>query len=631
MARKHHLATMRPSVELLEDRLVPSWGGVPPGTISVPTGALAINLSTADSAQGNASIARNEIDYYSLAPSHSGSYRLSALSPGSNLDTVLAVFSSTGQRLAYNDDISTNDRNSRLDVNLQAGQQFYVGITNYVNTRGGNYTWSVSPAIQVDDRYEDNDSPSQAADLGTLTATTALTNLAMYDQADWFRFTMSGSGTSSHAVSISFQHSQGDLDMVLYNASGTRLRSSCGIGNGETISLNGLVSGTYSIHIYGYRGAFNPSYSLTINPAVNAGPQNLEDWVNAHVQDAGLRSLVLQLESDRNLGRSDMLAVFQQTASDGIVSSTEYADLRTIVANPTILNIPDYVGNLAGKVVNGDPANARYQGSTLGNLQAGSRGSLLTTLVSKWFLGTDHPQTSYAYQRAAGVLFSSAGPGYPDVRQGALGDCYLLAAMGETALRAPQLIRSMFIDNGDQTWTVRYYVNGGATYVTVDRYLPTNSSGRFIFANYGDSVSNPSEVLWVALAEKGYVQLNESGVLGRTWASSTNSYSAIAGGYIAHGLRQISGSNTLLGRSLVFNDVVNAWNSGKLIGFASRSSGAGDNIVGGHAYALVGYNAAARTFTVFNPWGLNNGHDSGLITLSWDRIVADFSYWDSTV
>ena len=53
--------------------------------------------------------------------------------------------------------------------------------------------------------------------------------------------------------------------------------------------------------------------------------------------------------------------------------------------------MPGYVETLAGDVVNGNIANAHYQGQSLGNLAAGDPASKLTELVDKWFLGMDHP------------------------------------------------------------------------------------------------------------------------------------------------------------------------------------------------------------------------------------------------
>jgi hypothetical protein len=358
------------------------------------------------------------------------------------------------------------------------------------------------------------------------------------------------------------------------------------------------------------------------------------DWFSSHLKDPNLVSLVRTLDANHVLSRSGMLAIFAQVEKSATVSSTDFADLQTLVANASYLGTPDYVNNLANKVVNGSSANQYYQGTALGNLKAGSTSGQLVKLVNKWFEGSDHPiprdgnGTLYVYQNAAGTLFGSAGPVYQDVHQGYLGDCYFLASLGETAKVSPSIIKSMFIDNGDNTWTVRFYRNGVADYVTVDRALPTYGSGYFVFANMGGRASWSTNVLWVALAEKAYVELNEAGGLNHT---ATNNYAAIAGGWIAVALGNITGRATYLGFSLDFNNIVSAFNSGRMIGFASNSNPVLSSVVGNHAYALVGYDAKTQTFTLFNPWGINNGSNKpGLITLTFSQLVANFSYWDST-
>src|SRR5262249_39791392 len=153
----------------------------------------------------------------------------------------------------------------------------------------------------------------------------------------------------------------------------------------------------------------------------------------------------------------------------------------------SVLNMPDYVHVLSDKVINGNPANVLYQGKVLGNLAAGSSSLQLTELVKKWFLGADHPNVTANYQLASGTLFADGGPVATDVDQGAVGDCYYLASLSETALQKPDLIRQMFIDNGDNTWTVRFFNKGVADYVTVDKYFPCTGSdgtGYFIYDNH---------------------------------------------------------------------------------------------------------------------------------------------------
>jgi Calpain family cysteine protease len=298
-----------------------------------------------------------------------------------------------------------------------------------------------------------------------------------------------------------------------------------------------------------------------------------------------------------------------------------------------------HVGVLAKNVVSGNAANKLYQGVTLGNLAAGSTGTQLNNLVNKWFLGLDRPvanygSTTYAYANASGTLFGASGPQYGDVRQGALGDCYYVGALGEVAHRSPQAIRDMFIVNGDGTYTVRFFNAGKAEYVTVDSQLP-QSGGRFMFANYGGYLNNTANVLWVALAEKAYVQLNESGwIRSSAMGGGVNAYQSIAGGWFSVVVSQVAArtSTTTMMNSTTsndFNTFKSAYDAGKFVGFASLSAPANSQIAGGHQYVAVGYDTATQSVILFNPWGLNNGSSKpGLVTIKWSELVTSFSYWD---
>lgn len=261
------------AIENLEQRLALTWVGIPPTSIIPPTNAVAVALQSND-ATGTASIASTEVDYYSFTATATGSYTISATTPSSNLDTVLGVFSASGQRLSYNDDISFPiNTDSRVTINLTAGTKYYVGVTNYSSASRGAYTWTIdgpgTTTTPTDDAYENNDTLNTAYNLGTLTAARTINSLVMADSADWFRFTTSAVGTSSSNVSIGFFNSQGNLQLALYNSAGTLISSSQGTGNSESVSLNGLAAGTYYVDVFGAGGAFNPNYTLTVAPPVS--------------------------------------------------------------------------------------------------------------------------------------------------------------------------------------------------------------------------------------------------------------------------------------------------------------------------------------------------------------------------
>ena len=362
------------------------------------------------------------------------------------------------------------------------------------------------------------------------------------------------------------------------------------------------------------------------------------DWFDSNIRDESLRYLLKNSYADSKLSRAEMLAVFTQVKKDGVVSTNEYSDLYAAANNASLYTSVEYVGVLTRDVVVGSVANAKYQGTTLGNLKAGSTSAQLDKLVGKWFLGADHPTATYssytfAYMGAKGSLFAAGGPKYSDVVQGALGDCYFVATLGEIALKSPSSITSMFIVNGDGTFTVRLFNKGKADYVTVDSQLPVDRWGRFVFANMGSYASNTSNVLWVALAEKAYAQMNEAGWLRAGMSGNgQNSYQAIAGGWFSAVSLQVANrasSTQMISSSATFEQFTTAFNAGKLIGFASKIAPTSSLVVGNHQYVAVGFNSTTRTVTLFNPWGVNNGSSyPGLVSVKWSDLAASFSYWD---
>lgn len=93
-------------------------------------------------------------------------------------------------------------------------------------------------------------------------------------------------------------------------------------------------------------------------------------------------------------------------------------------------------------------------------------------------------------------LFKS-DPSPDDVRQGSLGDCYMLASLSAIADQNPDTIKDMMKDNGD-TVTVRFFNDDNEpVYVTVDKSVPVKK---------GDTDDVYAEgSLWVQLLEKAYV------------------------------------------------------------------------------------------------------------------------------
>ncbi|MBD2088931.1 peptidase C2 calpain [Microcoleus sp. FACHB-1515] len=354
------------------------------------------------------------------------------------------------------------------------------------------------------------------------------------------------------------------------------------------------------------------------------------NWNGSKIRDAQLRKTIANRFMDGVIDRFDMLKIFSRAGDGGRVEQTEFRDLKTIVRSSS-LGLSEDVKNLAQKVILGNVANQHYQGEQLGNLQTNSTAAHLQKLVNKWFFGSDRPTasstdgwTKYSYRNATASLFQD-GASYSDIRQGDLGNCYFLSSLASAAVQSPQQLQSMFIDNGDGTFAVRFYkANGEADYVTVDRKLPVNRWNKSAYAD------GRSEV-WVALAEKAYVQWRESG------AANSNSYQNIAAGYSHVATRQITNrkSDYQFLSDTTSDAIATAFASGTQITIASKPRPE-IYIESRHAYTLLGYSAETQTFTLYNPWGSDgttsrdSNPDDGRLELTWNELNRNFDYWSFT-
>jgi hypothetical protein len=336
------------------------------------------------------------------------------------------------------------------------------------------------------------------------------------------------------------------------------------------------------------------------------------------------------------------------TSTKTTLSASQFADLKTITANLNNgLTASAYQTYTLGALVNGNAANAYWTGgsttaSTLGNLKVGSTVTQLTQLTGKWLLGTDLPSSSvtmsptkltFQYQTNSNSLFGASGPSVNDINQGYLGDCYLLSTLAEVASQHASAITSMITNNGNNTYGVRFYVNGQAQYVTVSNTLAA-----------GGNLFNSGTNIWGSIVEQGYAQLQAGGnVTGNTRAGSTNSFTSIGnGGYPAYALEEITGASAITSfygngsswTGYVQNASMNYISSTSNISSSSLLStlvsdlAAGDDLilssytnatdsagkttlVASHAMSIYGYNSKTGNLQIRNPWGTMKGQ-------SWD-------------
>lgn len=225
-------------------------------------------------------------------------------------DLYLELYDSSGNVLL---DRSANRGEDHQEVSLAGlpAGTYYVKVGGVDITVNGQTTQATNPNYSLlfnltpppdpaGDWAEPNDnSPfSQATtglpyDFAKLEGTQTYTGLSIRNSSDvdWFGFQTTTAGVVGDQVQINFNDAQGDLDLAVYDAQNNLVGQSTGIGDSEQVSLAGLPAGQYYFKVYGYEGASNPNYSITITgPELNVSPDRFEPNENAS-QAVDLNSL----------------------------------------------------------------------------------------------------------------------------------------------------------------------------------------------------------------------------------------------------------------------------------------------------------------------------------------------------
>ncbi len=107
-----------------------------------------------------------------------------------------------------------------------------------------------------------------------------------------------------------------------------------------------------------------------------------------------------------------------------------------------------------------------------------------------------------------------------DVNQGQIGDCYLLAVVGDIAKMKPEIIRKMIKDNGNGTYTVTFYRHkggisgffaslfGGSDFEPVLETVDSNFGSNIVNSGQDQAQVGNQHEIWVAVIEKAFAKLN---------------------------------------------------------------------------------------------------------------------------
>ncbi|MEW5740981.1 MAG: C2 family cysteine protease [Myxococcota bacterium] len=228
----------------------------------------------------------------------------------------------------------------------------------------------------------------------------------------------------------------------------------------------------------------------------------------------------------------------------------------------------------------------------------------------------------------SGALYVD-GVSYDDVIQGSIANCYMVSAFSAVAQSDPDAITRAIKDNGDGTYTVRFFEDAYGGFrpveVTVDSDLATESSATNKYAKARDGNEQ-----WVTILEKAYAQ----------WKGG---YEAIGnGGRAGDVMEALTGkpSNwtstswtpadevyTSISEAIAAHQPVTAGTHGKDSGVDYTGTG----VYAWHAYTVLGTSEENGTKYVAlrNPWGRSehgsDGKDDGLFKMKLDDFMKLYS------
>lgn len=244
--------------------------------------------------------------------------------------------------------------------------------------------------------------------------------------------------------------------------------------------------------------------------------------------------------------------------------------------------------------------------------------------------------SKYPLARYTGPVFVDE-PSPTDVKQGAIGDCYFPAALAAIAHSKPDAIKDMIKDNGDGTYTVRFFERSYGSRaprpveIEVDGDLYSRSWGGPVYGtSLGGSTDKDKMELWFPLVEKAYAQWKGSYErIGNGGVSGQVMQEVIGARY---NYRSLSSGNA----DQVYKELADAAQKGRPATAGTHGKDRSDlytntGVYANHAYSVYGVleEGGTRYVQLRNPWGQSepgyDGKNDGIFKLELEKFMKLYS------
>lgn len=218
-------------------------------------------------------------------------------------------------------------------------------------------------------------------------------------------------------------------------------------------------------------------------------------------------------------------------------------------------------------------------------------------------------------------LFTDRVPHLNSIRQGKIGDCYLIATIGSLVNSRPQVIRRLIVSNPNGSYSVSF---AGQPPIAVAR--PSDGE----LATYGQSIDGG---IWLNVIEKAYATLKfESNPAEDEDAMYQGICGGRSGGIIklltGHTSRRISFKKVHSGKKL--REALRAALSQNRIVTTSITTTTADGARRGHVLAVLDYNPSNDSVTLWNPWGTTAKYKAVGLMMRNGTFTMPLNDWDNT-